>query len=210
MFNIPISGQTEPAYKVNYIFSGSFGGVSNILILGVLFLLAAGLIFVFRKKIAGSFSRNFFALVFLFWLPFFGIFLFNNFNDLVNDFEVYGRYDLVGKQIIHLCLIDGDTGVYCGLTSFMKTAGQLVPPNSRVAIITDPSIEPYLAYQAVPAFFLEKKAAAADYILLYYPQQYFFSGDSLYRNTAEGQEEIGRYSLLGSTGPGKLILKTIR
>jgi hypothetical protein len=210
MFDILFAGQAEPAYKINYIASATLWGVSAVLLLGMVFLILAGMLFVLQKKIPGDFRRNFFILVLLGWLPLFGYFLWGNLIDLAQDFQAYGRYDAAGKRIIRLCLSDYNTGVFCGIGSFMKLAEQSVPKDSNIAIVSDPAIEPYLAYQSIPLFNLQKNIAAADYLLLYYPPEYLFRDGILYRQKAGSQKEIGRYSLLGARDQSKFILKAIR
>jgi hypothetical protein len=205
----------EVLFTINIIPGLLYKNIFFSWIVGVIFLICVLILFFIKKVkiINNNFKFIILCLVFIFWLPLYLNFFYNNIYDSMDNLE-YGKYDINGKRIIRLCSMDYDQkigGIYCRIFSFIKFTENTLPSNKTIKILSQPSLENYLQYYFYPYFNLTNSIEKADYLVYYYSADFYYKNNVLYAKNADNSEAVvGRYSLLGSRGTQELVLERLK
>jgi hypothetical protein len=175
-----------------------------------------GLIFIknkipFLKKYATN--KILLAVAAIFWLPLYGVSLYNNIYDLKENLDIY-KFNTQLKRVSRLCNMGfyQNTGdVACKFLSFTTLIKNSLPEHSSYKLFTLPGFETNFHYFLYPNFLPAKSADGADFVLLYNSYEYHYENNKLYQRIIDNNQpkaiEMGKYDLVSSMGDGILILR---
>lgn len=106
------------------------------------------------------------------WLPLFASAFYNNLYDTIENFRIR-NYSSGAKRVVRYCNLDNrenTKGMFCLLNSATMMLKKVVPENSKVAVVSQPVLKPYLRYYILPELNYVTDLNQTEYVLVYYPE----------------------------------------
>lgn len=209
--------QPEIFSTINFIPPVYYNNRSVTLMTGVIFIFFVfGLVFT-KNRISllkkYETDKIILILIILFWLPLYGVSLYNNIYDLKENLDIY-KLNTQGKRVVRLCnmgFYQGTGDVACKFLSFTTLIKNSLPHNSSYKLLTLPGFETNFNYFLYPDFLPAESFNGANFVLLYFSPEYYYENNKLYQrvinNNLPEAMEIGEYDLVKSMGDRILILK---
>ncbi len=181
-----LANQSEAFFTINLVPSISYNQFNFVLLVGFFFIFVLFILFFLKKRIRFInvyFNNLFLIITFIFWLPLYIIFTYNNLHDAKENYSyIERRLKHSHKKIIRYCNLGfamGDGDNWCKLLTFINFVKREVEEKKSVFILSRDIYLPYLVYDLYPYYNVVSSINDADYILLYNDPNYYKDGHDL-------------------------------
>jgi hypothetical protein len=209
-----ISPQPETFNSIFIMNEWDWFGYSATLLIGVLFLLAAGLILLIKRRNRQQAVKWIIMVAVVCWSLLFVNSFYNSWYDVADNLKLHGL-TMEQKRLRRVYSFERSQGLgytYYDVLSFLPQAETVIPKNAGLLCLIPYVLNPYFYYNLYPDYPAVTQLKNVDYVLFYAPlDDYIFTDQHLYQvDQNQTRHDLGRYEIIKMFDDAKIIFKKIK